>query len=188
MKCKDGVVVNPTTDAPILRAILDKHKVFQCTQVDSCSSCPLPNGTSVQDKKQVTFFKLDVVGPGQDCYAKENSVILQCSNGKFQNRELYSGFKFTACKTSIDGLAKGNRGVGRVEGDGGGAPNHMCLLPWTNKVVTHNTKIMAYSQATVACNDSCQKYKATITCNGFKGLWSGGATFVYPTCYESKCP
>lgn len=187
MKCKDGVVVDPKNDSPILPTTLTKFNAFQCAQVDNCASCALDNGTSVQDKKQVPFYKLDVVEPGQDCYSKDNMVILQCSNGKFQNRELFASFKFNTCKASVNGLAKGDRGIGRIDGSGGGAPNNMCLLPWAKQVVTHKTKIIAYSQSSAACGDSCQNYKAKITCDGFKGLWSGGATYVYPSCYEQKC-
>ncbi|MCC6138081.1 MAG: hypothetical protein IT287_05575, partial [Bdellovibrionaceae bacterium] len=181
--CDNGVVKNDdgsvTTDP-----VKTEYNKSSCNDIAACSSCALPDGRAVADGIKATFFKQKAVSCGQQCYSSTNSVALTCSNGTFANKNLYPDFVNITCEQNCDTGTTGDNGIGNVEGDGGGAPRHMCQLPWRGGVVTHKTRITAYSRMSVPATEKCSSYKRIIECNGLRGLWSGGASFIYPTCVE----
>ena len=54
-----------------------------------------------------------------------------------------------SCDQNCSTGTAGNNGIGNVDGDGGGAPRHLCQLPWRGGVVTHKTRVTAYSRMSV---------------------------------------
>jgi hypothetical protein len=182
-QCDNGVVKN--TDGTVAtEAVKTQYNMSSCSDIAACSSCNLPDGRSVIDGTKVTFFKANQVSCGQQCFSSTNSVTLTCSNGKFANKDLYPGFDSISCEQNCTTGTAGNNGVGNVEGDGGGAPRHLCQLPWRGGVVTHKTRVTAYSRMSVTAGQKCSSYKSVIECNGVRGLWTGGAAFIYPSCLE----
>jgi hypothetical protein len=180
--CIDGVVKDES-NMDIPDAISSQLKTTWCDDKAACSSCNLADGRKVLDGKKVTFFKKMTVTCSEQCFSAANSVTLTCSNGVFANQMLYADFKNLSCEANCNADATG---AGRVEGDGGGAPNQLCQLPWRSGSVTHKTRVVAFSRMSVAKTEKCSSYKAVIECNGYKGLWTGGAMYIYPTCVEAK--
>lgn len=184
--CVDGVV-SDSNKIPSPQTDLDLYKVANCGENGAaCVQCKTPDGKLVDDSKKVTFYKNNLVECADSCLNPLNAVTLTCSDGQFGNKILYPEHNFTSCKTKCDGIAKGDRGVGRIEGEGGGAPVNLCRLPWSLAYVTHNTKVVAYSKGSVPKGSSCEPFKKLITCNAYKGLWTGGVVHIYPTCYVEK--
>lgn len=177
--CLDGTVT-PEDNSPI--AANSGYSNRTCTEQAACTSCPLPD-RQILDGGKVTFFKSATAACGVSCFAASNAVTLTCSNGQFANRAIYSDFKETTCTNSCTST-EGDKGIGRINGDGGGAPVHLCKLPWGGGMVTGNTTVVAYSRVTPPAGQKCSAYKAMITCNAYKGLWTGGGVFIYPTCRE----
>lgn len=181
--CFDGKVTD-SNKVPSSAGDLATYTSASCTESNAaCLQCKTPDGKIIEDNKKVTFYKSSLVECDASCLDSKNAVTLTCSDGQFGNKLLYPDFNYTTCKTKCDGVANGNRGSGRIEGTGGGAPVNLCKLPWANQVVTHNTEVVAYSKGSVPKGSSCAPYKKIITCNAYKGLWTGGAVYIYPTCY-----
>lgn len=156
-----------------------------CTNPTSCQTCTTPDGVKLQNGERYSFFKLQNVPCGTSCYANGNQVTLTCTSGQFGDRALYPEHRFASCESACDPTGpKGDKSQGRITGDGGGAPVWFCGLPWGSGVVTHNTQVVAYSRMKVARTDKCENYKRVITCNGYRGLWSGGGAYIYSSCKE----
>ncbi len=154
-----------------------------CNEGGACSSCYLPDGRKVLDGTKMTFFKEASLGCGKSCLTTANAITLTCSNGTFANQALYPDFKQTTCAVDCR-TVEGDMGLGRVEGDGGGAPVVWCQIPWTGTWATHNSDMNAFSVSKPATGHKCSEYKSKITCNAYRGLWSGGGTYVYGMCKE----
>ncbi|MBX3016776.1 MAG: hypothetical protein KF767_02715 [Bdellovibrionaceae bacterium] len=156
-----------------------------CANPTNCQTCTTPDGVKLQNGERYSFFRLQNVPCGTSCYANNNQVTLTCASGQFGDRALYPEHRFAACESACDPTGpKGDKSQGRITGDGGGAPVWFCGLPWGSGVVTHGTQVTAYSRMKVARTDKCTNYKSLITCNGYRGLWSGGGVFIYPSCKE----
>lgn len=156
-----------------------------CANPTTCQTCTTPDGTKLQDGEKYSFFRLANVPCGTSCYTNGNQVTLTCISGQFGDKALYPEHRYAACESACDPTGpKGDKSQGRITGDGGGAPVWFCGLPWGSGVVSHNTQVVAFSRMKVARTDSCANYKSVITCNGYRGLWSGGATYIYPSCKE----
>lgn len=182
-QCDNGIVKN-TDGSLATEAVKTQYNMSSCSDIAACSSCSLPDGRSVIDGTKVTFFKANQVSCGQQCFSSTNSASLTCSNGNFANKALYPDFDSISCEQNCSTGTAGNNGVGNVEGDGGGAPRHLCQLPWRGGVVTHLTRVTAYSRMSVTAGQKCSSYKSVIQCNGVRGLWTGGAAYIYPSCVE----
>jgi len=185
-KCQNGKTLYEDGVTPISEADKTAYKTYSCSNTAACSSCPMPDGRSAMDSTKVIFYKNAKVACDKSCFGADNSVSLTCSNGTFGNQSLYKDFKFLECRSDCISNNVGDLQQGRIEGEGGGAPRSLCSLPWKAGMVTHDTEIIAYSRMTAPKGSSCQNYKAVIRCNGFKGLWTGGAKFIYPSCVEDK--
>lgn len=183
-KCDDGIVKNASGE-DIAIEDQDLYKSSYCSDLAACSSCKLPDGRSVVDGTKVTFFKSKSVACGQQCLGT-NAVTLTCSNGTFANAALYPEYKESTCEQSCNTGTDGDNGIGNWEGEGGGAPRQLCVLPWRGGLVTHKTQIVAFSRMSAPVGTKCSDYKKRIECNGLRGTWSGGATYIYPTCIEEK--
>ena len=179
--CNNGVVTSEE-GAPVPNAA--EFKYGQCLESTICKKCTLPNGREIADGQSAAFFKRRSLNCGQSCTSKENHVLLTCSNGVFADRQLFPEFVYDSCSTDCSG----DKGAGRIEGEGGGAPNSICPIPWGGGSATHKTKVLAFSRPIAKCGESCTQHKKIIECNGYRGLWSGGATYIYPSCLEQKCP
>jgi hypothetical protein len=186
LKCNAASQTTDENGAAITAADTAAYTQYSCNEKAACAGCTVPGVGQVADGARVPFYKTNAVDCGKSCLTAANVVTLTCSNGDFANKALYPDFRYGTCETSCTGESVGDRGEGRIVGEGGGAPNSICGLPWKSGSVTHNTKIVAYSRQTVPAGDKCSRYKATIVCNGYKGLWSGGGVYIYPTCVEPK--
>ena len=180
--CNNGTVTNENN-----KPLSDNDKKYYYTSCDSkgsCEGCKMTNGVTIPNGQSAAFFQSDSVPCGQSCFTGGNQVLLLCSNGSFANRSMYPNHVYNNCAPNCAA-----NGGGTVNGSGGGAPNSVCPFPWGSGFATDGTKVVAFSRRTTACGDSCQKYKAKIVCNGKRGLWSGGASYIYNSCYEPKsCP
>lgn len=185
-KCNAASQATDEAGVAITSADRAAYTNFSCSEKAACTGCNVPGVGQVADGTRVPFYKTTAVECGKSCLTAANQVVLTCSNGEFTNKALYPDFRFGTCKTDCTGTSVGDRGEGRIVGEGGGAPNSVCGLPWKSGLVTHNTQIVAFSRSTVAVGDKCSNHKALITCNGYKGLWSGGGVYIYPTCIEPK--
>lgn len=154
-----------------------------CNEQASCSPCTLPDGKQIIDGAKATLFKSESMACGQSCFTTANAITLTCANGLMANQDLYKDFKKTKCESSCS-TTVGDQGIGRVGGDGGGAPVVWCQLPWGGGTVTPNTSVIAYSRPVAPPGHKCSEYKSLIKCNAYRGLMTGGATYVYPTCRE----
>lgn len=183
--CDNGVIKDEEGTIAT-EALKTQYSKSSCNDVSACSSCQLSDGRSVNDGHKVTFFKSARVACGQQCFGA-NAVTLTCSNGTFADKAQHADFNQLSCEPGCDNSGSGDAdGVGRIEGDGGGAPRQLCQLPWRGGLVTHKTRLTAFSRMSVPKGEKCSAYSALIECDGFRGLWSGGATFIYPTCVEQK--
>lgn len=187
-KCSATSVLQNEDNSPVSAADMTAYKFTTCDDRGACEGCTVPGVGQVADGARVPFFKNRTVACGQSCLTADNQVMLTCADGEFGNRSVYPDYKYGACTSSCKGTSDGDLSAGRIEGLGGGAPNSVCGLPWKSGIVTHNTEVTAYSRSTVNCGDKCANYKATIKCNGYRGLWSGGGVFIHPTCVDPKCP
>ncbi len=184
--CFDGIVTDSNkVETPPAEVALYSNSTCADSNV-ACIQCKTPEGKIIDDSKKVTFYKNNLVECTDSCLSTSNAVTLTCSDGQFGNKVLYPDFNHTTCKSKCDGVADGNRGIGRITGDGGGAPVYLCRLPWSREVATHNTEVTAYSKGSVPKGSTCEPYKKVITCNAYRGLWTGGAVYIYPTCYVEK--
>jgi hypothetical protein len=180
--CDNGVV-KTEDNANASETLLGQYSQNFCNERSACSSCPLPDGRSVVDGQRVTFFREGRLNCGENCFSATNSVVLTCSNGVFANKDLYPEFRTVTCEADCTGT-NGDLGIGRLEGEGGGAPRSLCQTPWLSGYTTHKTRLVAFSRLTVPRGDKCSNYKKVIECDGYRGLWSGGAVYIYPTCNE----
>lgn len=178
--CKDGVTTAEDTSDMTTNTGYVKTA---CNEIAACTTCDLPDGRKVDDGTKVTFFKASSVSCGQSCLTSANAVTLTCANGSFANQSLYQGFKETSCTANCN-TTTGSLGIGRVNGDGGGAPVVWCILPWGTGIATHNSTIPAFSVARAPTGHKCSEYRALIKCNAYRGLWTGGGTYVYPKCSD----
>lgn len=177
--CNNGTLTNIDSSA-VSSADRSAYVYSSCDSNKACKDCKTSNGTKVPDGQSTAFFKNGTVACGQSCFSGGNQVMLMCSNGVFSNASLYPDFIYSSCTASCSGN-------GGTAGTGGGAPASMCPFPWGSGVATDGTRVVAFKKRSVACGDSCAKHKAVIKCNGLRGLWSGGGTYIYNTCYET-CP
>lgn len=159
------------------------YTLTTCSEQAACKACTLPDGRQIVDGSKATLFKSDSKGCGESCFATTNAVTLTCANGSFANQALYKDFTKTRCDSTCN-VSTGDAGIGRVGGDGGGAPVNWCQLPWGGGVVGHETQVVAYSVMKAPPGQKCSQYKALITCNAYRGLMTGGAAFIYPICKE----
>lgn len=187
-KCSATSQLQNEDGTPVSTADNALYKFQTCSDRGACSGCSVPGVGNVADGARAPFFKKAVVACDQSCLTADNQVFLTCADGQFANRALYADYKFGACRSDCAGTMEGELHQGRIVGLGGGAPNSVCGLPWKTGVVTHDTEIIAYARTTVACGDKCSNHKATIKCNGYRGLWSGGGVYIYPTCVDPVCP
>ena len=179
-KCLDGVT--SAADSSAMSGNTG-YTFTSCSAGAACSSCQLPDGRRVLDRIKSTFFKQKTLGCGQSCLTTANAITLTCSNGEFANQILYADFRETECSVDCRTVI-GDQGIGRVNGDGGGAPVVWCQIPWNGQWATHNTEIIAFSVAKPPAGMKCSQYRRRIKCNAYRGLWSGGGTFVYGMCKE----
>jgi hypothetical protein len=196
MYCNDGTLTDDTGlsigtlsgQSTQIWNTFSKYCENTTTNVASCKLCTMPDGSSVGDGTTVMFFKFNLAPSGESCYSSTNSVQLTCNDGQFANRLLYPAFIYSSCKSNTGTMVGTDLGVGRIAGDGGGAPRWFCRLPWSGAAVTPFTKVVAYDRMTVDIaantNDNCTNHKMLITCSNAKGIWTGGAKYIYPTCYE----
>ena len=178
--CMNGTV-SAADETPM--ASNSAYTLTSCTEQSACNPCTLPDGRQIVDGAKATLFKADNLACGQSCFAPTNAVTLTCANGTFANQALYQDFKKTKCDSSCT-VSTGNEGIGRVGGDGGGAPVNWCQLPWGGGLVGHDTQVVAYSVMKAPPGTKCSQFKTIITCNAYRGLLTGGATYIYPICKE----
>ncbi len=180
--CENGIISkedNSVADTTFLQ----QYNRSSCNELSACSQCELSDGRKVLDGKKVTFFKSSRLTCGEQCFSSSNAVTLTCSNGSFANKALYSDFNKLTCEADCTGT-DGDNNIGRIEGEGGGAPRQLCRLPWGTAWVTHNTRVPAFSQTNVSAPDKCEDHKKIIKCDGYRGLWTGGVKFIYQHCTE----
>lgn len=150
-----------------LNVDVNVYKYKSCSTA-SCKTCNLPWGGTINNNIQIPTFKKSEVGCSESCLDNGNMQMRVCRDGVLSGD---SDFRYANCAPqNCD--------------EGGGAPGWKCRLPWGSDYVLAGTKVSAYTKSSVACGDTCDKYRVTLTCSLLFGYMEGPAGAIYMNCTE----
>lgn len=187
--CESAKVSYQCSDS-VLKIIAGNPATDLAATVTSCSNpvCPTCSfgGRTLNEGDTALAYKND----GSSCAIGVCSdyIKLTCHNGAMTGGDI-GIYKHAVCQSSCVQNNKTTE-VGRTgdeSAEGGGAFPWLCPVIHGRGYAWGGTKLFYYTKPSVACNDSCSKYRVLVECDNLSGIFTNSAQMLYTQCKEA-CP